>query len=127
MRKIIICKFCGRKNTHYSSFCPQKPRKPIKVNHPIKKKGKQYIKWQETRSNWLFANPPDDYGYWYCHYCKTQLTLQTLTLDHLLNRSAHPHMRHALYNLVPCCVFDNLRKGSISYEKYCEKYYPELL
>lgn len=116
---VQMCKYCGS-DKHTSIWCFKKPRKPIKKGQAIKKFGKKSAEWLEARNSWLQANPKN----WRCHYCDKELTIETLTLDHKEPRGSNPNLRTDLNNLVPCCYFDNSRKGSISYDKYIAKYYP---
>jgi 5-methylcytosine-specific restriction endonuclease McrA len=104
-------------------MCFNKPRVPIALNSRI---GKTKAKWMKVRGKWMQDNAPAD-GYWYCHYCGTPLTTDTLTLDHIIARSKRPDLRYAMTNLIPCCYFDNSQKGSLSYKQYVKKYYPNLL
>lgn len=117
-----ICKFCQGTN-HNSIQCFQKPRKPLKNRKAIHKFGKQAAKWMETRNEWLQQNP----GPWQCHYCQITLDISTISIDHKYPRGSHPELRHELSNLVSCCQRCNLKKGSQNYERFCQKYYPNLL
>lgn len=125
--KSVICKWCNGVNIHHSFQCWKKPptktklREKMTVPKNINRTGKQYALWNETRRKWFQANPPVD-GYYYCHYCHIPLTIETVTLDHMKNRSSHPELRHMLSNLVPCCIPCNMIKGSRSYEWMMENH-----
>lgn len=117
------CKVCSR--NAYSEYCfRHKPRKPLKKTH-IKRIGKRTKVWIDERKSWISDNPPDYRGYWYCHYCRFILTIETLTLDHMYGRDGNL-LTDRRY-IVPCCSFDNNRKGSRSYESYCKEFYPHLI
>ena|ERR1700751_2246848 len=106
------CKICGSLS-HYQTFCPRKPRKPIKRTRikPIGKIGKQ---WMDTRAQWLKLNNPP----YTCHYCGCELSIFSVTLDHLHARSRRPDLRNELDNLVPSCMLCNVNKGSLSHDEY---------
>ncbi len=134
--KIKPCKYCGGL-THQSWRCKDRPKKKSTKNTNDNKFGKDFTKWRETKNEWMQKNPPTD-GYWYCHYCGTSLVADfnagamggsVLTLDHIENKGnpASRHLKFDISNLVACCMVDNQLKGSMSYEKFCTKFYPELL
>jgi len=114
------CSYCGGK--HSSLSCFKKPRAELRAKaklkrSPLRKQGKQYLKWAQTRNKWLQANGTDHN----CHYCGKRLDISTLTLDHKLSRSRRPDLRHAESNLVPSCLQCNEDKGSLSPEEYEQK------
>lgn len=125
------CKTCGSEY-HTSLMCPFKPRRSLKTKTPLKTRkamhriGKVGAAWLEFRLNWIAMHMNKDGG-WPCHYCGTFLTPDILTLDHKTARSKRPDLRLDDDNIVPCCAFDNTRKGSMSYERYCQQFYPHLL
>jgi len=97
--------------------------------------GSRRAKWSKAKKLWIKNNPPED-NLWYCHYCGVPLTIddelvemgvQYLTLDHVKPRGSHVSLATEQSNLVPCCLLDNDRKGSRSYEAYCAEFYPHLL
>ena len=114
-----ICKLCNSPY-HYKTFCSMAKKKQPK------KQGKAYDEWTITRNEWFKANASSS-GYYYCHYCGKPMLMQEATLDHKQNRSNHKNLVHDFSNLVPCCMPCNTLKGSMSYEKFCEKYFPGLL
>ena len=114
-----ICKVCDSPY-HYQTFCPY--AKKI----TIKKYGKEADKWATTRIEWFKKNASRS-GYYYCHYCGRPMVMEETTLDHIKPRGSNRGLAHEFSNLVPCCSTDNLLKGSQSYEKFCERYYPRLL
>ena len=118
------CRSCGKLFRPFNtiqSVCYDCARQKVKVKKtkrkPLKKIGKVGRQWYATRQEWIQKNIPDK-GYWECHYCGKELTLDTLTLDHRLSRSRHPELRFDLDNLVPSCWEDNSAKGSLSEEEY---------
>ena len=115
-----ICKLCDSPY-HYKTFCPLN-RKKIKV----KKYNPEEDAWAITRLEWFKKNASHD-GYYYCHYCGKPMTMQEATLDHKKNRSNHKNLVHDMSNLLVACWPCNTLKGSQSYERFCERYYPELL
>lgn len=110
------CKHCGGTN-HYSFQC-FKVIKPIKNkynkirNYPTKKQ----LEDRETKMQWVQANPPTNGG-WNCYLhisplCLGWLTIETLTVDHVLPKGSHRDKRHDLKNLAPACLPCNGLKGS---------------
>lgn len=119
------CKFChDPKPNHFPYACPMNPKVILKrkvglKRTPLKKIGKQTKQWIITRTTWIRRNPPDANGYWYCYlrihpWCPYKLTLETLTLDHVVARSRDPSKRFAKDNLQPACKWCNEQKGSRS-------------
>lgn len=80
----------------------------------IRRMGKKALAWIVERKQWFKDHPQDVY---YCHYCRRGMDQQNTTLDHENNRNHSGR-------LLPCCWFDNNRKGSISHDKYVAMYYP---
>lgn len=88
-----MCTSCGRSFVRYNTmqkYCGvcaynkyAKPRKPIS------KKGKVYTKWIETRHDWIQKNATRS-GTWHCYICDKELTIDTLTLDHIQVEAADP-------------------------------------
>lgn len=115
------CKYCEGVD-HTSIMCFQRPRVPIKSKKKlINRLGKEYAEWNETRRRFLQINPPTHEGYWFCHYCKIALTIDSVTVDHKRARSSHPELKHEFSNLVICCFGCNFKKGSIDYDRFMEK------
>lgn len=125
------CKFCkDPKPNHFPYACKANPKVMLKrkvglKRTPIKKIGKQTKQWFMTRATWIRKNPPDENGYWYCYlkiheWCPVRLTLDTLTLDHVISRSHDSKLRFAQENLRPACKYCNSEKGSRSLEKVLE-------
>jgi len=122
------CKFCQNpKPNHFPYQCPVNPKVVLKrkvgmKRTPIKKIGKQTKQWFVTRATWIRKNPPDKNGNWYCYlrihpWCPGKLTLETLTLDHVIPRSHDPKLRFNLDNLKPACEYCNSEKGSKSLDR----------
>lgn len=88
----------------------------------MRRVGKKALEWQRVRKQWFIDHPQD---YYTCHYCKRSMEARNTTLDHKENRNHDDANRGE--NLVPCCYWDNSRKGSVSYERYLAKYYPDML
>lgn len=105
------CKYCGNTN-HWPYQCFKNPkRKPI---NPI---GKRTTAWLKYRRSWIRKHPPNDAGYWECYlqiheYCPRWLTIQTLTLDHVVARSRKLELIFDEKNLKPACGWCNDMKGS---------------
>lgn len=77
--------------------------------------GKKAKAWAEERKQWFIDHPE---GVYTCHYCGGQMDARNTTLDHENNRNHDGR-------ILPACWMDNGRKGSISHDKYVERYYPE--
>jgi len=114
-----ICKLCNSPY-HYQTFCGTKKKKGIK------KFGKEAEAWSITRAEWFKANASSS-GYYYCHYCGKPGVMEETTLDHVKPKGTHKSLAHDFSNLVTCCGPCNTLKGSQSYEKFCERYFPGLL
>lgn len=129
------CKHCGLTG-HFPYQCRANPKKIIKnITRPrikpsqkplkrtrIKKVGKYTKQWLITRATWIRKNPPDADGYWYCYlrihpFCPYRLTIETLTLDHVISRTRDPSKRYSADNLKPACNYCNNMKGSRSLEQ----------
>lgn len=117
------CKFChDPKPKHFPYQCPINPKVALKRKQglkrtPLKKVGKQTKQWFVTRATWIRKNPPDANGYWYCYlnihpWCPRRLTIETLTLDHVVPRSKDHSIKFTLSNLKPACTYCNNQKGS---------------
>lgn len=122
------CKFCkDPKPNHFPYQCRANPkmalkRKKLLRNTPIKKVGKQTKQWFITRATWIRKNPPDENGYWYCYlnihpWCPRKLTIETLTLDHVIARTKDQSKKFVQNNLRPACGYCNNMKGSRSLEQ----------
>lgn len=122
------CKFChDQKPNHFPYQCPVNPKVALKrkvglKRTPLKKVGKQTKQWFITRATWIRKNPPDENGYWYCYlrihpFCPYRLTLETLTLDHVVSRSRDSKLRFTQDNLKPACYYCNEMKGSRSLDQ----------
>lgn len=81
----------------------------------MKSMGKQGQKWLRTRAQWIKENPEP----YFCYYCKEQLMLNELELDH--SRSRRPDLRFEMTNLVPSCHRCNTAKGSRSADEYLKE------
>lgn len=120
---MMTCEICHARA--YSNRCAaHKQRGPIARRTPlprptrrVRQHGKQALKWVSTRQEWIKRNWSPGVTFT-CHYCPTELTLDTLTLDHKHTRSRHPELRYQLSNLVPACEPCNLKKGSIDHDDY---------
>lgn len=106
------CKFCGAIG-HTQFNCKIKPRKPMQRSR-MKKMGKHYYAWIETRDRWLEQHKAP---YYTCYICGKLLTRSQLTLDHIKSRGRHPELRYELSNLAPCCWECNIAKGSKDIEE----------
>lgn len=104
MSKQPYCKYCLHSG-HYQTFCLRKPVKRIN------RRGKVAVQWQNTRNEYLQANPPKD-GYYVCYICNKKVLPSEITLDHVLPRSSNPELRFEFNNLKPCCYLCNMQKGS---------------
>jgi hypothetical protein len=87
-----------------------KPRKPIN------KVGKVTKKWILYKHDWIERHGGVD-GKWICYLqisvlCPQLLTVQTLTLDHVIPRSRRPDLRYNDDNIKPACWDCNSEKGS---------------
>lgn len=128
------CKHCGKMG-HWSYECRLNPKKIIKKQlrrspiarstkpikrSPIKRVGKHTKQWLTTRATWIRHNPAPIRGqYWECYlqiheWCPKLLTIETLTLDHVVSRSRDPSLRYKADNLKPACIYCNNLKGSRS-------------
>lgn len=120
------CKFCGDPQPgHFPYTCQKNPkviarRQTGLKRTPIKKVGKRTQQWFDARTQWINDNPPTIQGkYWMCYlqiheWCPVRLTLETLTLDHVIARSSDPALRTDPNNLRPACEYCNNMKGSKS-------------
>lgn len=122
------CKFCHNPNpNHFPYQCLANPKVALKrkvglKRTPIKKVGKQTKQWFITRATWIRKNPPDENGYWYCYlrihpWCPGKLTLETLTLDHVVARTRKQNLKFTQSNLRPACKYCNEKKGSQSLDR----------
>ena len=118
------CKTCGVKG-HFTYQCFKNPKKALK-RVPIKKVGKTTKHWFITRAAWLRHNPPTiDGQYWECYlqiheWCPVRLSVETITLDHVISRSKAPGLRFNADNLRPACRYCNDMKGSKSLKQVME-------
>lgn len=120
------CKFCNQMG-HFPYQCRVNPkvmlkRKVGKKRTPLKRIGKHTKQWYITRATWIKNNPADDEGYWDCYlqihpWCPKRLTIDTLTLDHVVARSRDPSKRFSADNLRPACTYCNEMKGSRSLDE----------
>ena len=110
-----LCKNCSTSFVRYSTLnklCGKcQYNKYAKKPKPIKRMGKVAKAWVEHRHKWIQKNATES-GTWNCHYCGTLLTIDSLTLDHVIPRSARPDLRFKDSNLVPACFDCNNEKGS---------------
>ena len=70
--------------------------------------------WEAERKKWFREN---DQEYYNCHYCMKLMDKKNTTLDHENNRNHKGR-------LLPCCYWCNSKKGSVSHDRYVEKYHP---
>lgn len=120
------CKHCKLMG-HFPYECRLNPKRALKRSvgikrTPIKKIGKQTKQWFITRATWIRKNPPDKDGYWYCYlrihpWCPYRLTIDTLTIDHVVSRTRDPKLRFNQQNLQPACQYCNYEKGSKSLDQ----------
>lgn len=127
------CKHCGQMG-HFPYECRLNPKKIIKrtairrstkplKRTPIRKVGKYTKQWLITRATWIRKNPPPiDGKYWECYlriheWCPRLLTIETLTLDHVVSRSRDSSKRYSSDNLKPACKYCNGLKGSRSLDQ----------
>ena len=110
-----MCRECGASYKQYNTtqrLCNKcfynKYAKPKK---PLKRRGKIADRWVEVRNDWIQKNS-DGTGVWNCYLCGKILTINNLTLDHVIPRSARPDLRFEHSNLKPCCYSCNIKKGS---------------
>jgi len=108
------CRYC-LKTGHTAFYCPSRPRKPLQAKKPMRKRGKHFKQWMETRDKWLEQNKAP---YHFCYICNKMMTRTQLTLDHIKSRARHPELRYKLSNLAPCCAPCNTAKGSRSLEEF---------
>lgn len=106
MIKSNPCKQCGSK-WHTAMYHNRKP---------IKRIGKVTENWLKYRQAWIKRNMTPT-GTWVCALqisgnCPKILTVKTLTLDHIIPRSARPDLRFADDNIQPACWSCNNKKGS---------------
>lgn len=96
------CKTCGKRS--YSDYCVQhKPRKPIN------QRGKQAIRWQDFRLDWLKRHKQAVFT---CGICGLPVQREVVTLDHIKPRSGNPELRYSDSNIQPAHINCNLEKGS---------------
>lgn len=120
------CKFC-QLTTHFAYSCKLNPKVALRRKAGMKRGrmnrvGKQTKQWFITRATWIRKNPPDVEGYWYCYlrihpWCPYRLTVDNITLDHVVARTRDPSKRFALDNLKPACEYCNEMKGSKSVDQ----------
>lgn len=118
------CKHCGRMG-HYSYACYQNPKRALKAlkRSPINKIGKNTKQWFITRATWIKKNaPPIEGKYWICYlqihpWCPVRISVENLTLDHVVSRSSDPSLRFNQDNLKPACKYCNEMKGSQKLER----------
>ena len=111
------CRYC-LKTGHTAFYCPSRPRKPLQAKKPMRKRGKHFKQWMDTRDKWLEQNKAP---YYFCYICDKMMTRTELTLDHIESRSRRPELRYVLKNLRPCCAKCNTEKGSLGLEEYLAK------
>jgi 5-methylcytosine-specific restriction endonuclease McrA len=127
LKKIKDCKNCGSPFKQYNSMTRlcgncSKIRQQLKSSNNarpyqqacqkrsvLNKKGKHALLWQKTRQESFDLHPQ---SFYICYICKSPLTKEQTTLDHIQSRSRHPELRYVLDNLAPCCWPCNEKKGS---------------
>ncbi len=123
------CRVCGLMG-HFPYECRLNPKKIIKRSGQIKRSttplkrtrlnpvGKHTKQWLVTRATWIRHNPPPiDGQYWECYlrihqWCPGRISLDNLTLDHVISRTRDPSLRYTASNLKPACMYCNEMKGS---------------
>lgn len=125
MADLLKCSICDSRY-HYQSFCPRKPKKPIKRSY-IKKTGKRVALNKETNALWLELNPPDMYGYWDCYlkispHCLRRVSLQDLNIEHSYSKTRHPELRDKQDLLQPSCQACNKMKGSKDVDDFVDSF-----
>jgi len=101
------CTLCDAEG-HYKTFCTYRTKNGYKPHT----NGKYARKWLRTRKKWINTNPPNHEGYYECYLCHKFITLDEMTLDHIIPRSHAPELRFEFSNLAPCCGPCNTKKGS---------------
>lgn len=112
-----MCKNCGstfvRWNTTMTLCGKCAYNKYAKPKKPIKRVGKVTQKWIDHRKKWIKNNPPPYTCYLQISSnCPKTLTIDTMTLDHVIPRSGSPELRYDDNNLKPACAPCNTQKGS---------------
>lgn len=118
------CQRCGKRA--YSDYCvAHKPRKPLRTTKgsivPLGRRiGKQAAADRETKLQWIQNNITEE-GVWYCYLniapnCLRVLTIETLTIDHVIPKGRGLKYRHDPNNLKPACFWCNSLKGSRTIE-----------
>lgn len=121
------CKYCKLEG-HFPYQCRLNPKKILARSKGLKRTrinpiGKHAKQWLLTRATWIRHNPPPIEGqFWLCYlrihpFCPVRLSLEQLTLDHVVSRSRDPSKRYAADNLKPACKYCNSEKGSRSLEQ----------
>jgi len=85
----------------------------IKMNNQIRKARIRGAEGSHTKKEWLAKVIEHK---WLCFYCKSELTIVTLTKDHLL-----PIVRGGrddIYNIVPACISCNSSKQAKTKEEF---------
>jgi 5-methylcytosine-specific restriction endonuclease McrA len=98
---------------HFPYQCFKNPKR----KQTLRAVGKYTKQWFVTRDAWIKKNPPNHQGYWICYLqihpnCPKWLTLDMLTLDHVVARSRDGTKRFKQDNLKPACHWCNEMKGS---------------
>lgn len=57
--------------------------------------------WLAFRRQWLKDNPPNHQGFYICGICGRPVSIEGVELDHVQNRSTHPHLRFDPENVRP--------------------------
>ena len=104
------CKWC-KSTLHWQYRCRLNPN----IKKTIRQRGKQSLKWEQTRRDCFKINPGDLY---HCYLCGKVLQKNEVTLDHMKSRSSRPDLRYEMDNLAPACWQCNSLKGSQSLENY---------
>lgn len=138
----VVCASCSALG-HTTWDCKKQEREMVKKKERIlaaraARREPEQTLWRAARKQWIKLNPPDENGYYACHYCGDTLSnniwklsdsIFKLTLDH-----QHPRksivgevLVYDLGNLLPCCEYDNKLKKDLSYNTFCRRYYPHLL
>lgn len=132
--KIKPCSFCGGTN-HTKLTCYEyrktQPKGRTRVLKPLSARiGKKAAEDRETRLNWIQKHG-GIHATWECYLkispmCIRFLTIETLTIEHVVPKGRGSKYRHDINNLRPACQPCNSQKGSSTLE-YLSKTYPHLL
>lgn len=108
-----LCKECGSSFNRYNTIqklCYNCTKKNYK---PINQRGKEYIKWQAFRKEWLIENPPTaPNGLYTCGICFQPIPKRQLQLDHIEPQGWSHKRKYDPSNIQPSHALCNFDKGS---------------